>query len=94
MKHLLLIRHGEMMPEFIGRYIGQTDAGLSDDARRTCSGLADGKAVPDRIYSSPLVRALESARLIFPKREILTDSRLMEIHFGDFEGCTFAEIAA
>lgn len=37
---------------------------------------------PDMIYTSQMARAIETARLIFPNREIRTDPRLNEKDFG------------
>ena len=45
----------------------------------------------DRVVSSPLLRAEETARLAFPGREVALDDRLMELHFGSFEGSTLEE---
>ena len=48
----------------------------------------------DRIYSSPLMRARETAELIRNGREIeiLTDDRLKELCFGSFEGQDFSKL--
>ena len=40
----------------------------------------------DHVYSSPLIRAYETARLLCPGQEVITDERLTELHFGQFEG--------
>jgi probable phosphoglycerate mutase len=48
----------------------------------------------DALYSSPLIRALETARLIGEAigREPLVDHRLAELNYGAWEGQTFEEI--
>lgn len=46
----------------------------------------------DRVYSSDLGRALETARLALPQAEIVVDPRLREIHFGALEGRTLEEL--
>ena len=40
----------------------------------------------DQVYSSPLLRAKSTARLIFKNENIIEDSRLKEMNFGDYEG--------
>ena len=53
----------------------------------------------DYAFSSPLKRAVETARLMLDNsnnsqnisKEITTDERLIEKFFGDFEGSTFEE---
>lgn len=40
----------------------------------------------DRVYSSDLGRALETAELALPDIPIVVDQRLREIHFGSLEG--------
>ena len=87
---LYLIRHGETEPGFPGRYIGSTDPGLSEKGRESCRHLA-GLAC-DALRSSPLKRALETARLI--PAPLSVDPRLREIDFGAWEKLTFGEIAA
>jgi broad specificity phosphatase PhoE len=45
----------------------------------------------DAVVASPLVRAVETARIAFPGVELATDARLRELHFGVFEGRTLAD---
>ena len=48
--------------------------------------LANGSYTFDKVYSSDLGRAHETALLALPDAEIIVDPRLREIHFGIFEG--------
>ena len=86
---LYLVRHAE--PTLAGRFIGRTDPPLSDrgveQARITLPGLT-----VDHVYVSPLARAQETAAFINANRTTLDD--LAELHFGDWEGLTWDEIAA
>lgn len=89
-----LIRHGLTEWNVSGRFQGQTDLPLSEDGRRQARRLARRMARirdADLVVASPLVRAHETARLAFPGREIALDERLMELHFGLFEGGTMEE---
>jgi broad specificity phosphatase PhoE len=46
---------------------------------------------PDRIVASPLRRAVQTAEIAFAGQPVTTDPRLMELHFGAFEGRTLTE---
>lgn len=93
MTTLHLIRHG---PTHAKTMIGWTDrpADLSDTDRiaRLSAALPDAA----RMISSDLCRAVETANaLARPERDRLPhDPDLREIHFGEWEDRTFAEINA
>lgn len=93
-RQILLIRHCEVPDEYRGRYIGSTDVSLSEAGRAAARNLAPQLAsfAPETIVSSPLRRAVETAELAAPGREIRFDPRLTEIDFGAWEALTFAEI--
>lgn len=87
---LYLIRHGETDYNKQKRNQGQIDIPLNDYGRelavKTRAGLAD---IPFSLcLSSPLVRARETAELILAGRDvpIMTDQRIIEISFGEYEG--------
>ena len=85
---IYLVRHAE--PTLAGRFIGRTDPPLSEAGlvqAQTLSSLA-----VDHVYVSPLRRAQQTAAFIGTDSTILED--LAELHFGDWEGLTWAEIAA
>jgi alpha-ribazole phosphatase len=97
MTRVWLIRHGEPAGDVSHRCYGSLDVGLSDHGAAQMKQVAEYlKNEPiAAIYSSPLSRALESARLIAadPSRPIEISKDLREIDFGDFEGLPFDEIA-
>jgi broad specificity phosphatase PhoE len=95
MRQLTLVRHGITHWNKTGQFQGYTDTPLSDEGRAQAQALAKHlkKAKVDLIYSSPLSRALETAQIVFPEREILQDERLKELNFGDFESFTQIENA-
>ncbi len=90
---LFLIRHGatEFSREF--RFCGSTDVPLSRDgarqARRLQSLLRTQRI--GRIYSSPLLRAVKTAQVTFPRRRIVVSDALREIDFGRLEGLSATE---
>ena len=93
-RQILLIRHCEVPDEYRGRCIGSTDVPLSEAGRAAARNLAPQLAsfAPETVVSSPLRRAVETAELAAPGREIRFDPRLTEIDFGAWEALTFAEI--
>lgn len=94
---LQLIRHGETEANKRGILVGSSDVPLNDTGRSQCALLAGRmrQEPPDLIFSSPLQRAVETALLVFGKdARIVTDSRLREFHFGQWEDLAFKEIAA
>jgi broad specificity phosphatase PhoE len=94
--NLLLTRHGTTT---VGDGImlgGQLDVPLSDQGRREAEALAGrltGVRI-DRIISSPMARALETAQVIARGRPVEVDDRLRELDYGRWEGLDYAEIDA
>lgn len=89
MQRLTLIRHGLTDWNATGRVQGQTDVPLSEEGRaqaRQLSLYVQGLEPDAAVYASPLLRARETAEIAFPDHEVHLDPRLMELHFGTFEG--------
>lgn len=70
------------------RLQGWQDSPLTEQGQQDAKKLGEFvKNIPiDHIYSSPIERAYQTARLAFPEREIIKDERLKEMNFGDYEG--------
>lgn len=87
---IYIVRHGETVWNKEGRLQGTTDISLSEAGREVAkvTGEALRDTVIDKIYSSPLTRAYETACLICGNRQIdiIKDDRLREVCFGDLEG--------
>ena len=93
---LVLVRHGETEWSRGGRHTGRTDIPLSDRGRDEALALRerlDGWTFA-RVLSSPLSRALDTARLAGFADEVETDEDLLEWDYGDYEGLTTADIRA
>lgn len=87
---LYIIRHGVTAWNKAKRMQGQTDIPLAEEgielAVRTGMGM---KRIPfDLVISSPLRRAVETAECVIQGRKIpiITDERIQEISFGEWEG--------
>ncbi len=96
---LILVRHGETDGESSIRYHGRTDVALSEVGRAQMRRA--GRAIEARrggkpfahVFSSPLVRASEGARIVAgDSMPLVTIDELAEVHFGLFEGLTAEEI--
>ncbi len=85
-----LVRHGETEWNSMRKLQGQTDIPLNNYgielAEITAKALDDIDF--DYIYSSPLIRAIQTAEILRGDRklEIHTDDRMKEINFGTCEG--------
>jgi len=94
---VLLTRHGHTDRSEPEQYLGQrVQASLTERGRRDAEALArrlEGVAV-DRIISSPLGRAVETAQILADRigAAIETDERLTELDYGAWEGLTVEEI--
>jgi alpha-ribazole phosphatase len=92
-----LLRHGEPA-ETRGLCYGALDVELSPEGVReaeSASAMLRGQPFA-AIYSSPRRRCLEGARILARERAcpVETIDALAEIHFGEFEGRSYDEIAA
>ena len=87
---IYLIRHGETVWNAEKRYQGLTDIPLSDRGRAL---LRRADFSTERVYVSPLIRARETAAILFPEAEQVTVPDLREMDFGAFEGRTADEMA-
>ena len=81
---IYLIRH--MQSEANVKQIAGGDYPLTE------KGILDAKELakqidfkPDVLIVSPLIRAQQTASLLFSEKEFIVDSAFREIHFGDFE---------
>ena len=90
---LVAIRHAPTEWNAAKRLQGRTDVALSAEGIAAAKGWrADPAWSTYRVIASPLKRAQETARLLFPGRAIALDPRLMEMDFGDWEGQSLAEL--
>ncbi len=91
---LVLVRHGETEWSKSGQHTGRTDIPLTDQGRECALRLRDQLAgwTFGRVLSSPLSRALDTARLAGFGDRVETTEDLLEWDYGDYEGRTTADI--
>ncbi len=89
-----LIRHGKTKGNLLRVYLGSTDEQLCQEGKDEIINLANDNYYPlvDKIYCSPLKRAVETAKLIYKSRDIITMSNLAERGFGIFEYKSYEEL--
>ncbi len=93
MLNAILIRHGSTELNEQSRYQGWTDAPLS------AKGLNEAKVLASRlasdhftaIYSSDLIRCVQTTNIVFPNASYTTFASLREISFGDWDCLTYEE---
>jgi probable phosphoglycerate mutase len=93
-RQLWVIRHAQTEWSVNGRHTGRTDIPL------TPSGIAAAEALRpwihsirfERVLSSPLSRAIDTARLCGLESQVQPDPDLVEWDYGDYEGWTTAQI--
>ena len=80
--------HGTTYDNASGKCSGWKQVELNDLGKEQANNL--GKLTKnlkfDVIYTSDLVRAIDSANLAWPKCEKIQDNRLRECNYGDYDG--------
>ncbi|MCM1545379.1 MAG: histidine phosphatase family protein [Ruminococcus sp.] len=91
---LHIIRHGLTSGNLDGLYIGHTDVPLCSEGITQIEEMKREMIYPDSqfVFSSPLKRCIETARLIYPNAEPIIIKELIEYDFGEFEGKDAAEL--
>lgn len=88
------IRHGSIDHTLAGKYIGTTDAPLSDRGRMDLRKLDYEYKYPGTqvVFTSPLKRCTETAKILYPEQNPLVIDNLSECNFGEWEGKTADEL--
>lgn len=92
---IYLIRNGLTKGGIEGRYIGHTDEELCEEGKAQIVELATTGYFPEveAVFSSPLKRCVQTAKLIYPTKEPIMMNELMECNFGEFEGLTADDLS-
>jgi broad specificity phosphatase PhoE len=93
---IFLARHGESDWNAANRFQGHSDRPLTDLGRRQAEALAEAVANKNvgAIYSSPLIRALETARIVAARTRlpVMEDEDLREVDTGGWSGLAREEV--
>lgn len=89
-----LIRHGLTDANLTGAYIGTTDLPLCAEGVTALKNLTKKISYPaaERVYSSPLLRCRQTAKIIYPNSDITVVDNLKEYDFGEFENKTALQL--
>ena len=93
---IYIIRHGQT--ELNNRKVlqGRSDHPLNDTGRQQADSarqdFAEAGIVFSEVYSSPLIRAVQTAEIIAPGSEIRLDDRLLEMDYGPYEGTDLTDM--
>ena len=92
--YLFLIRHGQTVANLEGFYSGQSDVKLTDLGKQQAEAIRPvlEKYSFDRVYSSDLSRAVDTAGLAIPGCEPIQTPLLREISIGDLTGQSIASV--
>ena len=92
--YIHFIRHGSINPTLQGRYIGATDVPLSDKGKTELRKYDATMAYPYAkvVFTSPLKRCSQTAKILYPHIEPLVIDQLSECHFGEWENRSAAEL--
>ena len=95
---IYLVRHGETELNVKRVLQGRSDYPLTEtgvkQAQEVADWFRDQGVVFDRVYSSPLTRAMQTARIIVGDgTEIIPEERLLETDYGPYEGCSLSDPA-
>lgn len=91
---LYIMRHGKTDWNSLHKLQGRTDVPLNEEGRHMAKTAHDEcrNVHIDICFCSPLVRAMETAQIVLEGRDIpiITDDRLVEMCFGDYEGMEYS----
>jgi alpha-ribazole phosphatase len=91
-----LARHGESDWNAANRFQGHSDRPLTAEGRRQAEALAElvGHEHVDAIFSSPLIRALETAKIVASRTglDVTELDDLREVDTGSWSGLSRAEV--
>ena len=87
---IYIIRHGQTQLNKAHVLQGRSDYPLNDvgisQAQEAKARLDQEQIQFDHIFSSPLIRAIQTAEILAPCHAIKIDDRLIEMDYGPYEG--------
>lgn len=93
---IILIRHFPTRGNRLKQYIGRTDEALDEEAaaeieRSLCKASFFYPEV-SLVVTSPMIRCIQTAKIIYPGVGRISCDKLRETDFGNFEGKTYEEL--
>ena len=90
-----LLRHGKTDANANGLFVGRTDVPLSEEGIAELKKLSETCEYPgvQKVYSSPLSRCIDTAKILYPAFEPVLVDDLKEYDFGKYESKSMQELA-
>jgi len=89
---IYLVRHGQSTTNALGLLVGRSDPQLTDHGRRQAASLVGWLDGVERVLTSPLQRARETAALAVPTVEAHVDHAFIEVDYGDLDGTPLVDV--
>jgi len=89
---ITLLRHGVTKANEERRYLGWTDVPLTEAAKEKLRAMRLNKAQFDVCFTSDLLRATDTAKLLYPNLQPIPLKAFREMHFGEWEMKTYEEL--
>ena len=89
---LFVVRHGQTAANAAGQLLGRADVPLTDIGRQQAKALAAALGPVDRVISSPLQRARDTAAAF--GRAVEVDERWTELDYGDYDERPLGDVPA
>jgi broad specificity phosphatase PhoE len=87
---LYVVRHGQTAANAAGQLLGRADVPLTDIGRRQAEALASALGPVDRVVTSPLQRARDTAAAF--GRPVEVDDRWTELDYGIYDELPLGEV--
>lgn len=91
---MILVRHGQSTANRDGLLVGHLDVALTDEGRAQATRLQGALANAERVISSPLARAQETATLAVPHLVPEIDHAFIEMNYGELDGQPLRDVGA
>ncbi len=88
-----LYRHAATQGNTEKKYIGKTDEPICEKGIIAAKALGCDESVKS-VYTSGLMRTMQTAKLMFPNAELVKILQLNEMDFGDFDGMAYSDLLA
>ena len=84
------LRHGATKGNLEKRYVGATDESLTPESREALKALKLPPVV--RVFASPMLRCVETVKILYPDAPLILIPDFRECGFGEFEYKNYEEL--
>ena len=91
---IYIIRHGRTELNKANVLQGRSNYPLNDEGIRQAENASEMLKGTEfsHVFSSPLIRAVQTAEIVAPHMEITVDDRLIEMDYGQYEGTDLTDM--